>query len=250
MKHMHTFGCPVFALQNALASSNQLPWFSPCVPWAQFGPGPMHTRKVYLDLNLITGCVSPQYCCCFEDFFKTTHYSASDNSGTICLQELANWDRATTILSKVSRPKQHSIISLEMLSEEVAHTVSKPTFKPPMYDVTSDDNIMSDGDLHVSENSCPSQWTQASHTNEGVTPVEPTVTAGTSQRGRVHTMSRRMAESVSQQDFYEDHSMHYMASQATARETGKDLFHYSHLQLQKQMRNPIAFHVELMGDSM
>jgi hypothetical protein len=25
MKHVHTFGCPVFALQNALASSNQLP---------------------------------------------------------------------------------------------------------------------------------------------------------------------------------------------------------------------------------
>jgi hypothetical protein len=25
MKHVHTFGCPVFALQNALASGNQLP---------------------------------------------------------------------------------------------------------------------------------------------------------------------------------------------------------------------------------
>jgi hypothetical protein len=29
MKHVHTFGCPVFALQNALASGNQLPRWSP-----------------------------------------------------------------------------------------------------------------------------------------------------------------------------------------------------------------------------
>jgi hypothetical protein len=29
MKHMHTFGCPVFALQNALASGNTLPRWSP-----------------------------------------------------------------------------------------------------------------------------------------------------------------------------------------------------------------------------
>jgi hypothetical protein len=104
----------------------------------------------------------------------------------------------TTILSEVSTQKQHSVISLEMLSEEEAHTTSKPIFKPPMYDVTSDDHSVSDRDLHVSENSCTSQWTQASNTNEGVTPVEPTVTAGTSQCGRVCTMSRRMAESVSQ----------------------------------------------------
>ncbi len=35
-----------------------------------------------------------------------------------------------------------------------------------------------------------------------MTPVEPTVTAGTSQHGQVCTMSQRMDESVSQQDFY------------------------------------------------
>jgi hypothetical protein len=29
IKHAHTFACPVFALQNTLASGNQLPQWSP-----------------------------------------------------------------------------------------------------------------------------------------------------------------------------------------------------------------------------
>ncbi len=45
-------------------------------------------------LNLIIGCVSPQYHCCFDNFFKTTRHGALDVSGTICWQELANLDRA------------------------------------------------------------------------------------------------------------------------------------------------------------
>ena len=62
---------------------------------------------------------------------------------------------------------------------------------------------------------------------------ESTVTAGTSQCRRVHTMSQRMAESVSQQDIYGDQGMHYMALQATTSETNEDLFHDSHLQLRR-----------------
>jgi hypothetical protein len=81
-------------------------------------------------------------------------------------------------------------------------------------------------------------------------PVEPTVTAGTSQRGQVRTMSQRMAESVSQQNIYGEQGMHYMASQATTGDTDEDLFHDTHLQLQEQMRNPIVFHAEIMGDIM
>ncbi len=44
--------------------------------------------------------------------------------------------------------------------------------------------------------------------------------------------------------------MHYMASQATTEDTDEDLFHDFHLQLQERMRNPIAFHAEMMGDIM
>jgi hypothetical protein len=87
-------------------------------------------------------------------------------------------------------------------------------------------------------------------TNEGVTPVEPTIMAGTSQCGRVCSMSQRMAESVSQRNFYRDQGMHYMSSQATTSKMDEDLFYDSHLQLQERMKNPTAFHAEMMDDIM
>ncbi len=42
--------------------------------------------------------------------------------------------------------------------------------------------------------------------------------------------------------------MHHMAHQSTLRETNEDLFHDAHRELQERMRNPIAFHAEMMGD--
>jgi hypothetical protein len=84
MKHVHTFGCPVFILQNALASGNQLPCWSPCACFGlNLGPSPMHARNGYLVLILVTGCVSPQYHCRFNNFFKTTRHGAPDVSCTI-----------------------------------------------------------------------------------------------------------------------------------------------------------------------
>ncbi len=62
-------------------------------------------------------------------------------------------------------------------------------------------------------------------------------------------MSRAMAESVSQRDFYGKEKMHYMASQAVC-EHGYDRLHYSHLDLQDCMLHPIVFLAEMMGDVM
>jgi hypothetical protein len=150
----------------------------------------MHTRNVYLVFNLVTGCVSsPQYHYPFDNFFEKTRHSEPDVSGTICWQQLANLDCAKTTLSKVSMPKQHSVISLDTPSEEESHTMSKPIFNPNTFDTTSDDYSISDVALQVSENSRTSRQKRASHTTDEVMPVEPTVTAGTSQHGQVCTMS-------------------------------------------------------------
>ncbi len=61
-----------------------------------------------------------------------------------------------------------------------------------------------------------------------------------------------MAESTSQWDFFGTSGMHYMANLSTTAfdETPADLFHNYHLDLQVRMRNPIAFHAEMMGDIM
>jgi hypothetical protein len=117
----------------------------------------MHARNVYPILNLVTGCVSRQYHCLFENFFKTMRHGAPAVSSTIYWQQLANLDCATTILSEVSMPKQHSIISLETPSEEESHTKSKPFFEPNTYDTMSDDYSVSDTASQVSENSCTSR---------------------------------------------------------------------------------------------
>jgi hypothetical protein len=111
MKHMHIFGCPVFALQNALASGKRLPRWSPHTRLRlNLGPSPMNAKNVYLVLNLSTGCVSPQYHCSFDDFFETTCHNGPDVSGTIFWQLLAGLDRAEMILSEVSAPTQHSVM--------------------------------------------------------------------------------------------------------------------------------------------
>jgi hypothetical protein len=93
---------------------------------------------------------------------------------------------------------------------------------------------------------------QASTQAEGALRIESTVTAGTSQSGRVCTMSHRMAEFTSQRGFFGNVGMHYMAHQLTTSrdETPEDLFHDQHLELQERMQNPIAFHAKMMGDIM
>jgi hypothetical protein len=97
-----------------------------------------------------------------------------------------------------------------------------------------------------------SHTSQTPHQAEGVTTIEPAVTASTSRSGRVRTMSRRMAKSTSQGDFYGTSGMHYMANPSTTAfdKTPEDLFHDYHLDLQERMQNPIVFHAEIMGDIM
>ncbi len=148
----------------------------------------MHSRNVYLVLNLITGCVSHQYHCCFDDFFETTRHGGPDVSGTICWQQLAGLDQATTILSKVSAPIQRSIMYPETPSED-AISLEEISVVPPFHEFAADDQSISDGGSQVTENARPSHQPLTSHQNEGVTSVEPTVTAVTSQRGWVCKMS-------------------------------------------------------------
>ena len=102
----------------------------------------------------------------------------------------------------------------------------KISVPPPFHEFTVDNYSISDGDSQVTENVRPSCQSRASHQNEGATSAEPTVTAGTSHRGRVRTMSQRMADSVAQ-------GLHHVAHQSTFSKTDEDLFHDEHLELQE-----------------
>ncbi len=142
----------------------------------------------------------------------------------------------------MSVPTQRSIMYPGTPSEDTI-PLEEISVAPPFHEFTLDDHSVSGGDSQVTENVWPSHQSQASHWNEGATSVEPTVTASTSQRGQVCTMSQRMAESAAQ-------GMHHMAHQSTISETNEDLFHGAHHELQEWMQNPIAFHAEMMGDIM
>ena len=88
--HMHTFGCPVFALQNELSSGKTIPHWSPRARLGiNLGPSPSHARNVYLILNLHTGCVSPQFHCRFDDFYETVKHGGPDVSVPSIWQQLA-----------------------------------------------------------------------------------------------------------------------------------------------------------------
>ena len=90
MKNLHTFGCPVFALQNALAAGHLIPRWNPrsCIG-LNLGPSPTHARNVYLVLSLSMGLVSPQFHCRFDDFFEMCKYGVSDASTQSMWQHLA-----------------------------------------------------------------------------------------------------------------------------------------------------------------
>jgi hypothetical protein len=200
--HVHTFACPVFALQNVLASGKSLPRWSPRARLGHLGPTPTHAWNVYLVLNLLTGCVSPQYHCRFDDFFEMKHHGQPDVSDNICWQQLTGLSCAAQILSNVARPMQSSAPSQANLLESRPNTLDDFSISQVDSDVITDGETFADGESHVtgsSRNSCIS-W--ASHQAEGATPIEPTITDSTSRSGRVCTIPWRMAKSTSQRDFY------------------------------------------------
>jgi hypothetical protein len=216
------------------------------------GPSPIHAKNVYLVLNLITGCLSPQYHCRFDDFFEPTHHGGPDVNSTICWQQLAGLTCASLITANFACPTQPTTTVPQDLSDAMVpsddHSISQID-----YDDAPDDHSVLDEDSQVTRSSRASCPPRASQQAEGVNPmIEPTVTAGISQRGRIRTMSKKMAESTSQKNFFGTSGMHYMANKSTTAfdETAQDLFHDQHLEIQERMRNPLAFHAGMMGDIM
>jgi hypothetical protein len=96
MRHMHTFGCPVFALQNELPSRGSILHWSPRAHLGvNLGPSPSHARNIYLVLNLHTGYISPQFHCRFDDFFETVKHGGPDVSVPLAWQQLSGLVIAT-----------------------------------------------------------------------------------------------------------------------------------------------------------
>ncbi len=209
MKHVHIFACPVFVWQNALASGKLLPRWSPHARLGlNLGPSLIHARNVYLVLNLMTGCVSLQYHCWFDDFFEITRHGGPDVSNTICWQQLAGLSCAAQILSDLARPMQSSTASRTIPLEFRPDDLDDFSMLQVDFDVVIDGESFADCKAQATGSSGNSCTSQAPHQAEGVTMIEPTVTASTSRSGRILTLSRKMAKSTSQRNFFGTSGMH------------------------------------------
>ena len=105
-------------------------------------------------------------------------------------QQLAKIGRAYEVLRQVSEPILHSPNSGLSQSDPDILLEDLPV-------TTEETDVGWDTHSNASRESQETELLQP----EGHTPSTP-VTAGTSQRGCVRTMSRHMADSVSQRDFY------------------------------------------------
>jgi hypothetical protein len=240
MRDHHTFACPVFALQNSLAAGNSMPRWSPRARLGlNLGPSPFHARNVYLILNLTTGLVSPQYHCRFDDFFETTRHNKPDIVTSAAWKQLAGLKRPDGTSTAPELPRT-------IREASIPRNDSAMTAPNDPLEFVQDFEPVDDADILADAPADPVQDSEGDAVTNDVLPD-----AGTSSRGRQRKMSRAMAESVSQRDFYGNRNMYYMAAQGTFNgQTEADLFHDSHLELQDRMRNPIAFHAEMMGDIM
>jgi hypothetical protein len=71
LRENHPYGCPVYALNNCLQSSNQIPkWDSRARLGVYLFPSPHHASSVSLVLSLETGHGSPQFHVRHDDFFE------------------------------------------------------------------------------------------------------------------------------------------------------------------------------------
>jgi hypothetical protein len=258
MKENHTFGCPVFALQNDLAAGNAIPKWAPRARLGlNLGPSPHHARNINLVLNLSTGLVSPQYHCRYDDFFETC--KGLDPKASTSWKQLAGLQNPSSRLDR--------FFDLDNLSQPVGTNQSDSVF--PQH-VTNDlssfpddqegftndvtDDIINDAptqeDVEVSEGaSVPTDtnW-QYGHT-------------GVSRSGRVRRATRKLHETRQNQDFHKKDTSYFESSHSYMQafhatmscEEAEMVYareHDFHLDLQERMRHPIAFHAEMMGDIM
>ena len=109
LKENHTFGCPVYALQNRLQAGNRIPKWNPRARIGlNLGPSPRHASSVSLVLNLQTGLVSPQYHVTYDDFFETVRPSARNEPTISSWQSLAGFRHSRDIPTSEGVPSATS----------------------------------------------------------------------------------------------------------------------------------------------
>ena len=198
-RYLHSFGCPVYVLKNALQSGGMQPkWGERSRVGVYLGHSAQHASTVSLILNPITGFVSPQFHCVYDDKFEAPKSDA--NFATF-------WaERAGLIESR------ENVINSEAseggLKEYLRNEIPAPLKAPFTFDEAkeanpsnrNDDSVRGVNRQQVNEND-PSEETveeeefpfqqprEEIQEPEGASPVP------TTRSGRRVKLTRRLAES-------------------------------------------------------
>jgi hypothetical protein len=215
IKSNHTFGCPVYALQNHLQTNGKLPKWNPRSRIGIYlGPSPRHASSISLVLNINTGLLSPQFHVSHDDFFETVRPSTGNPSVQSLWQQLSGFHKSRSQLP----PSEGASQSIEIRNDhrsETANFASQETQDISPDTNSNDDNIQ--------------ESPQISNVNH------PSV----SQYGCQRCITTRMQESQEQR-----------ANNLVAYSAYYEALHEDDYQIQEDMVDPIAFLARTNADTM
>ncbi len=230
--HHHTFGCPVYALDNNLQGGNHIKHWQPRARLGIYlGPSPRHARTVSLVLNPHTGTVSPQFHVQHDEFFETVkELKGEPKSPWITL---AGFKKATPIPrstpSGIPRNSPSGIPTRPSITREPSVMEMEPDLPPHQV-------------LHQEVEPQPEETREPRTEPSEEEPQQPSY----SRSGRRRIPSTRLLESEQGGTF--DYSA-FKASYDDEEEYYYSL-HQDDYAIQDQMLNPIAFKASGDPDTM
>jgi hypothetical protein len=226
VKHSHTFGAPVYVLENALQTPGSgIPkWKSRSNMGIYVGTSPRHSRKIALVLNLVTGHVSPQFHVVVDDFFETLRPSTGNAIPK------SDWQKMTGFVKGADVGQRRGIHTSEQA--QIPTTEQEPW--PDVTEVTDISPPTRDEgrSMQVYEN-----YDGESSTTDTETPITDPLPeirnveqSRATRSGRIPKQTSRMRESIEQQH-----------AGIVALHVEWEVFHDDTYLIQDRMEQPLAF---------
>ena len=222
-RHAHTFGCPVYVLDQKLQSGKRTnKWSNRARVGACLGASPRHSRKVALILSLTTGNVSPQFHCKFDDLFETRRRSSGNPPIPSLWQAKAGFSKADSIAKDASFEPLGSI----------GHAPANEFERDVDTDRDQDTEEQQQQQL-IDESAREPDIPEGERAQDEVARrqvIPETAPEGLRRSGRIRTRTRELQASIDQKQL-----------KLTSLHVPWDVFHDESLALQDQMDDPIAF---------
>ena len=232
LRHNHTFGCPVFALNPRLQDGKAIHKWNPRARLGiNLGPSPRHARSVNLVLKLDTGLVSPQFHVQYDDFFETVRPSSGNE------RTFSQWQYISGLVNQRTRERTQPSEGAQDpfdVYPSIPVTESHPEESNLEQQVDTDEFRPVDDDIDTHDSPDLPEETQEDPPQ--ARPAEPSGTPDVSRYGRVRRPTQRMIESREQSN--------------VAFQAYYEAMHQEDYLLQDQMQNPIAFMASTNQDTM